>query len=246
MARVVLVTGGMGGIGEAICARMAKDGYKVATTYSPSNKRYVEWTQHMKNLGHEIKPYPADVGDFDSCKACVKQVAADLGPVDILVNNAGITKDATLRKMTKADWDVVMATNLDSVFNMVQQVLDGMIERKWGRIINIGSMNGERGAFGQANYTAAKSGLFGLTRTIALEAARAGVTANVVSPGYIATKMVLSIPQEVMDKKILPLIPLGRLGKPEEVAATVAFLASDEAGWFTGADIKMNGGQFMA
>jgi len=246
MARVALVTGGMGGIGEAICARLAKDGYKVATTYSPSNTRYAEWTQHMKNQGYDIKSYPADVGDFDSCKACVKKVVTDLGPVDVLVNNAGITKDSTLRRMTKADWDIVMATNLDSVFNMVQQVLDGMIERKWGRIINIGSMNGERGAFGQANYTAAKSGLFGLTRTIALEAARAGVTANVVSPGYIATKMVLSIPQDVMDKKILPLIPLGRLGKPEEVAGVVAFLASDDAGWFTGADIKMNGGQFMA
>ena len=245
MPRVALVTGGMGGLGEAVCIKLAALGYKVVTTYSPSNTKAQDWLTSMNNMGYGFKAYPCDVADFDSCKVCVATVTAEVGPVDVLVNNAGITRDMTFKKMTKADWDVVMSTNLDSCFNMTKQVMDGMVERKWGRVINVSSVNGQKGAFGQTNYSAAKAGMHGFTKALALEVARNGVTVNTISPGYIGTKMVMAIPQEILDSKILPQIPVSRLGKPEEIAGLVAYLASEEAAFVTGANISINGGQHM-
>ena len=245
MSRVALITGGMGGLGEAVCIKMAALGYKVVTTYSPSNTKAKDWLKQMQTQGYDFHAYPCDVADFDSCKACVDTVTKDLGPVDVLVNNAGITRDMTFKKMTKGDWDVVMKTNLDSVFNMTKQVMDGMVDRGWGRVINVSSVNGQKGAFGQTNYSAAKAGMHGFTKALALEVSRKGVTVNTISPGYIGTKRVMAIPQEVLDSKILPQIPQGRLGKPEEVAGLVAYLASEEAAFVTGANISINGGQHM-
>ncbi|MBF1165934.1 acetoacetyl-CoA reductase [Dechloromonas agitata] len=245
MSRVALITGGMGGLGEAICIKMAALGYKVVTTYSPGNTKAADWLKNMNNMGYGFKAYPCDVTDFESAKACVDVVTREVGPVDVLVNNAGITRDMTFKKMTKADWDAVMSTNLDSVFNMTKQVMDGMVERKWGRVINVSSVNGQKGAFGQTNYSAAKAGMHGFTKALALEVAKQGVTVNTISPGYIGTKMVTAIPQEILDSKILPQIPVNRLGKPEEIAGLVAYLASDEAAFVTGANISINGGQHM-
>ncbi len=246
MSRVALITGGMGGLGEAICIKMAALGYVVVTTYSPGNKKSAEWLAAMKEQGFDFKAYPCDVADYDSAKACVEQVTKDLGrPIDVLVNNAGITRDMTFKKMDKVNWDAVMSTNLDSAFNMTKQVCDGMLDRNWGRIINISSVNGQKGAFGQTNYSAAKAGMHGFTKALALEVARKGVTVNTISPGYIGTKMVTAIPQDVLDSKIIPQIPMGRLGKPEEVAGLVAYLASEEAAFLTGANIAINGGQHM-
>jgi len=243
--RIALVTGGMGGLGEAICMKMAALGYTVVTTHSPGNTKANDWLQSMKSQGHTFRAYPCDVASFDSAAACVKQVASDLGPIDVLVNNAGITRDMTFKKMDKANWDAVVQTNLDSCFNMTKQVCDGMVDRGWGRIINISSVNGQKGAFGQTNYSAAKAGMHGFTKALALEVARKGVTVNTISPGYIGTKMVMAIPKDVLDSKIVPQIPMGRLGKPEEVAGLVAYLASDEAAFLTGANIAINGGQHM-
>ncbi len=245
MSRVALVTGGMGGLGEAICIKLAALGYQVVTTHSPGNTKVAAWLKGMNNLGYGFRAYPCDVTDYDSCRDCVAAVSSEVGPVDVLVNNAGITRDMTFKKMTKADWDAVISTNLDSVFNMCKQVLDGMTERKWGRVINVSSVNGQKGAFGQSNYSAAKAGMHGFTKALALEVARQGVTVNTISPGYIGTKMVTAIPQEILDSKILPLIPVNRLGKPEEIAGLVAYLASDEAAFVTGANISINGGQHM-
>ena len=245
MPRVALVTGGMGGLGEAICVKLAALGYKVVTTYSPSNTRAQEWLRNMNDMGYGFKAYPCDVGDYDSCKSCIDQIVRDIGPVEVLVNNAGITRDMTFKKMTKADWDIVIRTNLDSVFNMTKHVMDGMIERNWGRVINISSVNGQKGAFGQTNYAAAKAGMHGFTKSLALEVAKKGVTINTISPGYIGTKMVTAIPQDVLESKILPQIPTGRLGKPEEVAGLVAYLTSEEAAFVNGANISINGGQHM-
>ena len=244
-ARIALVTGGMGGLGEAICLKLAALGYTVVTTHSPGNTKAPEWLESMKRQGYSFRAYPCDVASFDSAAACVKQVASDLGPIDVLVNNAGITRDMTFRKMDKANWDAVVQTNLDSCFNMTKQVCDGMVDRGWGRIINISSVNGQKGAFGQTNYSAAKAGMHGFTKALALEYARKGVTSNTISPGYIGTKMVMAIPKEVLDAKIIPQIPMGRLGKPEEIAALVLYLASDDAGFVTGANIAINGGQHM-
>ena len=245
MSRVALVTGGMGGLGEAVCIKLAALGYKVVTTHSPNNSKVAEWLQSMNNMGYGFKAYPCDVADFDSAKACVEQVTKEVGPVDVLVNNAGITRDMTFKKMNKADWDAVISTNLDSVFNMTKQVMEGMAERKWGRVINVSSVNGQKGAFGQTNYAAAKAGMHGFTKALALEVARNGVTVNTISPGYIGTKMVMAIPQEILDSKILPQIPVSRLGKPEEIAGLVAYLSSEEAAFVTGANISINGGQHM-
>lgn len=245
MQRVALVTGGMGGLGEAICIKLAALGYKVVTTYSPGNTKAEEWLRTMNDMGYGFKAYACDVTDYESCESCVKQVEKDLGPVDVLVNNAGITRDMTFKKMTKGDWDAVIRTNLDSVFNMSKQVMDGMVDRGWGRVINISSVNGQKGAFGQTNYSAAKAGMHGFTKALALEVAKKGVTVNTISPGYIGTKMVTAIPKEVLDSKILPQIPMGRLGKPEEIAGLVAYLSSDEAAFVTGANISINGGQHM-
>ena len=243
--RVAVVTGGMGGIGEAICVYLAKAGHRVVATYSPGNTKSGEWLKDMKAKSHEFHAVQVEVTDFDSCQKAVARIQAEVGPVDILVNNAGITRDASFRKMGKPDWDAVLRTNLDSVFNMTKPVCDGMTERGWGRIINISSINGQKGAFGQANYSAAKAGMHGFTKALALETARRGVTVNTVSPGYIGTKMVLAVPKEVLDTKIIPQIPVGRLGRPEEVAALVAYLCTDEAGFVTGANFAINGGQHM-
>jgi acetoacetyl-CoA reductase len=245
MARIALITGGMGGLGEAICIKMAALGYQVVTTYSPGNTKAGEWLAQMEQQGYKFRAYPCDVADFDSAKECVAKITAEMGPVDVLVNNAGITRDMTFKKMDKVNWDAVMKTNLDSVFNMTKQVADGMVDRTWGRIINISSVNGQKGAFGQTNYSAAKAGMHGFTKALALEVARKGVTVNTISPGYIGTKMVMAIPSDVLESKISPQIPMGRLGKPEEVAGLVAYLASDEAAFLTGANIAINGGQHM-
>ena len=243
--KVALVTGGMGGLGETISMKMADAGYRVAVTYSPSNKTADKWAAEMKAKGYEFHAYPCDVANFDSCKACVDKLTADFGPVDIVVNNAGITRDMTFRKMGKTDWDLVLRTNLDSVFNMTKQVCDGMVDRSWGRIINVSSVNGSKGAFGQTNYAAAKAGMHGFTKSLALEVAKKGVTVNTISPGYIGTRMVTAIPKEILDSKILPQIPVGRLGRPEEVAGLIIYLCSEEAAFVNGANIAINGGQHM-
>jgi len=243
--RVALVTGGMGGLGEAICIKLAALSYTVVTTYSPSNTKAREWLQTMRAQGFDFYAYACDVTEWESCQACVRKVAAEIGPVDVLVNNAGITRDMTFKRMDKINWDAVIHANLDSCFNMAKQVCDGMVDRGWGRVINISSVNGQKGAFGQTNYSAAKAGMHGFTKALALEVARKGVTVNTISPGYIGTRMVTAIPKEVLDSKIIPQIPLGRLGKPEEVAGLVAYLASEEAAFVTGANIAINGGQHM-
>ena len=243
--RVVLVTGGMGGLGETISTKMADAGYKVAVTYSPGNSKHAEWVAGMKERGYDIFAVACDVADLDSCAQAVAEVVAKIGPVDVLVNNAGITRDMTFKKMDKVNWDAVMRTNLDSLFNMSKQVVDAMSDRGWGRVINVSSVNGSKGAFGQTNYSAAKAGVHGFSKALALEVAKKGVTVNTISPGYIGTKMVTAIPKDVLDSKILPHIPVGRLGKPEEVAGLIIYLASDEAAFVTGANIAINGGQHM-
>ena len=241
--RTAVITGGMGGLGESISTKMHDAGYRVVVTYSPGNANADNWVKQMKARDYNFHAFPVDVGDFDSCQQTMAKVLSQVGPVDILVNNAGITRDMTFKKMTKADWDVVIHTNLDSAFNMSKQVCDGMVERGWGRIVNVSSVNGSKGAFGQTNYAAAKAGMHGFTKSLALEVAKKGVTVNTISPGYIGTKMVTAIPKEVLDSKILPQIPIGRLGKPEEIAGLIIYLCSDEAAFVTGANIAINGGQ---
>ena len=243
--KTAVVTGGMGGLGETISTKMADAGYKVVVTYSPSNTKYKSWLEEMKGRAYAFAAYPVDVVDFDDCAAKCEQMQRDCGPIDILVNNAGITRDMTFKKMTKADWDAVMRTNLDSCFNMTKQVMDGMVDRGWGRVINVSSVNGQKGAFGQTNYSAAKAGIHGFTKALALEVAKKGVTINTISPGYIGTKMVTAIPKEILDSKILPQIPIGRLGRPDEVAGLIIYLCSEEAAFVTGANISINGGQHM-
>ncbi|MDP2239765.1 MAG: beta-ketoacyl-ACP reductase [Burkholderiales bacterium] len=244
--KIAVVTGGMGGLGEAICIKLFDMGFRVVTTYSSNNTKAEQWLKDMKVQNRDFYSVQVDVADFDSCQKAVARILADVGPVDVLVNNAGITRDTTFKKMDKVSWDTVMRTNLDSVFNMTKPVCDGMVDRGWGRIINVSSVNGQKGAFGQTNYSAAKAGMHGFTKALALEVARKGVTVNTISPGYIGTKMVMAIPKEVLDSKIIPQIPLGRLGKPEEVAGLVAYLCSDEAAFVTGANIAINGGQHMS
>lgn len=241
--RVALVTGGTGGIGTAICARLSGMGVRIATTYR-NREKAEDWQARMKSDGHDVAIYACDVGDYDTCTALIAQVQKDLGPVDILVNNAGITRDTTLKKMTPQQWREVINANLDSVFNMTQPLLADMAQRGWGRVINISSINGQKGQFGQANYASAKAGIHGFTMSAAQEVARKGVTVNTVSPGYIATDMVMAVPEEVREK-IIAQIPVGRLGRPEEVAHVVAFLASEDAGFITGANLAANGGQHM-
>ena len=243
--RVVLVTGGMGGLGETISTKMADAGYRVVVTYSPGNTKYGEWVAGMKGNGYDIVAVACDVSDIDSCTRAVDEVQSKVGAVDVLVNNAGITRDMTFKKMDKVNWDAVMRTNLDSLFHMSKQVVDGMVERNWGRVINVSSVNGSKGAFGQTNYSAAKAGVHGFTKALALEVAKKGITVNTISPGYIGTKMVTAIPEDILNTKILPQIPVGRLGKPEEVAGLIIYLASEEAAFLTGANIAINGGQHM-
>lgn len=243
--RTVLVTGGMGGLGESICTKLADLGYEVVTTHSPGNTKAPGWLAEMKARGYNFHAYGVDVGDADDCARVLARIQSEVAPIDVLVNNAGITRDMTFKKMTKVDWDAVINTNLNSVFNMCKPVVDGMVERGWGRVINVSSVNGQKGAFGQTNYSAAKAGMHGFTKALALEVARKGVTVNTISPGYIGTKMVTAIPQDILDSKILPQIPVGRLGKPEEVAGLIVYLASEEAAFVTGANIAINGGQHM-
>ncbi len=241
--KVALVTGGTGGIGAAICLKLAESGAKVATNYRNEEKAKA-WQAEAKKAGHDIAVYQADVSDFDACQALVDQVEKDLGPIDILVNNAGITKDGMFKKMSKDKWDAVMNINLDGLFNITKPLVEGMTDRGWGRIINISSINGQKGQMGQTNYAASKAGMHGFTMALAQEVARKGVTVNTVSPGYIATEMVMAVSEDIRNS-IIAGIPVNRLGTSEEIAALVDFLASEEAGFATGADFSMNGGQHM-
>ncbi|MBP0639408.1 acetoacetyl-CoA reductase [Cupriavidus sp. AcVe19-6a] len=243
--RIALVTGGMGGLGEAISVRLHDCGCGVVVTHTPGNPNVQDWLAAMEAAGRNFRAYALDVADYDGCQKEIARIVAEVGKIDILVNNAGITRDMAFKKMDKVNWDAVIRTNLDSVFHVTKPLCEGMVERGWGRIINISSINGSKGAFGQTNYAAAKAGMHGFTKSLALEVARKGVTVNTISPGYLATKMVTSVPQEIMDTKILPQIPVGRLGKPEEVAALVAYLCSEDAGYVTGSNIAINGGQHM-
>ncbi|CAN7610880.1 acetoacetyl-CoA reductase [Trinickia sp. LjRoot230] len=243
--KVALVTGGMGGIGEAISTRLHDVGHTVIVTYSPNNANADKWLASMDANGRQFRAYAVDVADYASCERCAQQIRSEIGQIDILVNNAGITRDASFKKLDKDSWDAVLRTNLDSIFNMTKQWYEGMTTRGWGRIINISSVIGCKGGFGQTNYAAAKAGMHGFTKSLALELARKGVTVNTVSPGFIATRMVMAVPEEVLQTKILPEIPVGRLGRPEEVAALIAYLCSEEAGFVTGANISINGGQHL-
>ena len=241
--RVALVTGGTRGIGAAICKQLAASGAKVATNYR-NEETAQKWLVEMKAQGYDIKAYRVDVTDFEGCQAMVAQIEKDLGPIDILVNNAGITWDVTLRKMTKEQWDTVLRTNLDSLFNVTRPIIGGMIERGFGRIINMSSINGHKGQICQTNYTASKAGMHGFTMSLAQEVARKGITVNTVSPGYIATDMVMAVPENIREK-VVAQIPVGRFGTAEEVAYLVDYLASDLASFTTGADFPLNGGQHM-
>ena len=240
MARVALVTGGTRGIGAAISKALKAAGYKVAATYGGNDVAAEKFKGET-----EIPVYKWDVSSFEACAEGVKKVEADLGPIDVLINNAGITRDTAFHKMSLEQWDSVVNVNLGSLFNMTRQVIEGMRARKFGRIVNISSVNGQKGQFGQVNYSAAKAGDIGFTKALALENAKAGITVNAICPGYINTEMVRAVPKDVLEKAILPLIPLGRLGEPEEIARVVAFLVADESGGITGSTLSINGGQYM-
>lgn len=242
---VALVTGGMGGIGEAIARVLHDAGHTVLVTHSPCNDHVGVWLEQQASQGYRYKAYAVDVADFSSCQHMAEAIAQDGYKVDILINNAGITRDGRFLKMSKDDWEVVMYTNLDSMFNITKQFCGGMVEQRWGRIVNIGSINGTKGQFGQCNYAAAKAGAHGFTESLALEVARHGITVNTVSPGYIDTPMLAAVPKDVLASKVIPLIPVGRLGRPEEVAALVGFICSDSAAFMTGSNVAMNGGQHM-
>ena len=244
VARVAFVSGGMGGIGTAICRRLGRAGHTVIAGCLPGYEKKSEWLDRMRAEGFRVHAGEADVADFDSCAEMFEKLTDGVGPVDILVNNAGITRDALFKRMSAADWMAVINTNLNSVFNVTRQVVDGMSERGWGRIINISSVNAIKGQFGQTNYSAAKAGMAGFSKALAQEVVRKGVTVNTVSPGYVETDMVMAIRKEVREQ-IVASIPMGRLAKPEEIAAVVAFLASEEAGYITGANISVNGGMHM-
>ncbi len=241
MSRVALVTGGTRGIGAAISKALKDKGYKVAATYAGND----EAAQKFK-AETGIPVFKWDVSSFEACGAGIKQVEAEVGPIDILVNNAGITKDGMFHRMTPDQWNAVIGTNLGSLFNMTRQVWEGMRARKFGRVVNISSINGQKGQMGQVNYSAAKAGELGFTKALAQEGAKAGITVNAICPGYINTEMVQAVPKDVLEKSILPLIPIGRLGEPEEIARCVVFLASDDAGLMTGTTLSANGGQYFA
>lgn len=241
--RTVLITGATGGLGTAMCKELYKDGYRVVGNYHTKEKAE-KWMETMKGEGFDIKLFYGDVSDFDSAGAMIKQIEAEIGTIDTLVNNAGITRDGRLAKMKKEDWYDVINTNLNSVFNCTRQVLDGMIERNFGRIINISSVNGQRGQFGQTNYSAAKAGMHGFTKSLAMEVAKYGITVNTISPGYIGTDMVMAVPEKVLNQ-IIAQVPMGRLGGTHEVAHLVSFLASDETSFITGANYSINGGQHV-
>jgi acetoacetyl-CoA reductase len=241
MARTALVTGGTRGIGAAISVALKEAGCTVAANYAGNDDAARKFTDETG-----IKAFKWSVADYDACKAGVAEVEAELGPVEILVNNAGITRDGMFHKMTPQQWKEVIDTNLSGVFNMTHPVWPGMRERKFGRVITISSVNGQKGQAGQVNYSASKAGDIGFTRALAQEGARAGITVNVVAPGYIGTEMVMAIDEKVLNERIIPQIPVGRLGTPEEMARIVVFLASDDAGFITGSTISANGGQFFS
>jgi acetoacetyl-CoA reductase len=243
--RVALVTGGMGGIGEAIAKALYDAGCTVLVTHSPHNDHVDTWLLDQVTQGYHFKAYAVDVADFLSCERMAAEIAKDGHMVDILVNNAGITRDAKFLKMSREEWEIVMHTDLDSMYNVTKQFCADMVDGGWGRIINIGSINGTKGQFGQCNYAAAKAGIHGFTESLALEVARHGITVNTVSPGYTDTHMVTAVPKDVLESKVIPLIPVGRLGRPEEIAALVAFICSDAAAFMTGSNIAINGGQHM-
>ena len=239
MARVAVVTGGSRGIGEAISIALRDAGMTVAANYAGNDERARAFTERTG-----IKTYKWDVADLDACIAGIRQVESELGPVDVLVNNAGITRDGTMKKMGREAWDEVIDVNLGGCFNMAKAVWTGMNERKYGRVVNIGSINGQAGQYGQVNYAAAKSGIHGFTKALAQEGARAGITVNAIAPGYIDTEMVAAVPPDVLDK-IVARIPVGRLGRAEEIARGVVFLCGEEAGFVTGSTLSINGGQHM-
>jgi acetoacetyl-CoA reductase len=241
MTRTALVTGGTRGIGAAISAALKAAGHQVAASWTSSEAAARAFAAETG-----IAVFQWDVADFAACRAGIAAVEAQLGPVDILVNNAGITKDTTLHRMTQEQWRAVMSTNVDSLFNMTRGVIEGMRARKFGRIVNIGSINGQKGQLGQTNYSAAKAAAIGFTKALAQETAALGITVNCICPGYIATEMVKAVPEEILKSKILPQIPVGRLGEPEEIARCVVFLAADEAGFITGSTLTANGGQYLA
>ena len=242
-ARTALVTGGTGGIGSAIVERLASLGHRVATNYRDEAKAKA-WQAQLKDKGFDITIVPGDVTDYASCEAMVAAVNSAIGPVDILVNNAGITRDSTFHKMNYQQWTDVISTNLNACFNVTRPVIDGMRARKWGRIVQISSINGQKGQYGQANYAAAKAGMHGFTISLAQENAKFGITVNTVSPGYVGTDMVMAVPEEVR-AKIVAQIPVGRLGRPDEIAHAVAFLTGEQASWITGANLAINGGHYM-
>ncbi len=241
MARVALVTGGTRGIGEAVSMALHGAGYATVANYAKNDEAANEF--HRKTGIPTVK---FDVGDFGACAAAMRQIESDFGPIEVLVNNAGITRDKPLHKMSEEDWETVVHTNLSSLFNTCRNVIDGMRGRGFGRIINISSVNGQKGQFGQTNYSASKAGDIGFTKALALETAAKGITVNAIAPGYISTEMVRAVPEKILNDKIIPLIPVGRLGAPEEIARCVVFLASDDAGYITGSTLSANGGQYMA
>ena len=242
--RIAYVTGGMGGIGSPICKRLCSDGYTVVAGCGPNSPRKDKWLADMRAEGYDVYASEGNVSDWESTKAAFDKVKAEIGEIDVLVNNAGITRDGQFRKMSKQQWDEVIDTNLNSLFNVTKQVIDGMADRGWGRIINISSVNGQKGQFGQTNYSTAKAGLHGFTMALAQEVATKGVTVNTVSPGYVGTDMVKAIRPDVLEK-IVAGIPVKRLGEPEEIASIIAWIASDEGGYATGSDFSLNGGLHM-
>ena len=242
-SKIAYVTGGMGGIGTSICQRLAKEGFTVVAGCGPS-RNAKQWLDEQAALGYKFHASVGNVSDWDSTVEAFQKVRDELGPVAVLVNNAGITRDGLFRKMSQEDWRAVIDTNLNSLFNVTKQVIEGMIDQQWGRIVNISSVNGQKGQFGQTNYSTAKAGIHGFTMALAQEVATKGVTDNTISPGYIGTDMVRAIRPDVLEK-IVATIPVKRLGTPEEIGAMVAWLASDDAGFATGADFSLNGGLHM-
>ncbi len=241
--RIAVVTGATGGLGTAICKKLSEEGYLVVANYR-NEKKAQEWNQKMKEEGYNFKLYQADVSNYDEVGEMVKKIEEEVGVIDILVNNAGITRDVSFRKMTPEQWKAVIDTNLSSVFNCTRHVINPMIGQKYGRVINISSVNGQRGQYGQANYSAAKAGMHGFTKTLSVEVAKKGITVNTISPGYIGTDMVLAVPEKIREQ-IVETIPVGRLGGTEEIAHLVSFLASEKAAFITGANYAINGGQHV-
>lgn len=242
--QIALVTGGMGGIGHAICQTLHQQGMRVVAGYHRKKEAAMEWLENEKKAGFEFDIVSVDVTSFASCEEMAKHIESDIGPIAVLVNNAGITRDHSCAKMTKDEWDVVINTDLNSVFYVTHAVINGMRERKYGRIINISSINGQKGQFGQVNYSAAKAGMHGFTKSLAIEVAKSGITVNTISPGYVETDMIQAVPDDIR-QKILAEIPMGRFAEPEEVARVVAFLADPLNSYITGANISINGGHYM-